>query len=325
MRVTRRTAMGRHLLLALMLANLNLPMIEAEVRQLGTYVASASAHAIRHTDAEDPANIHLLDENFRFVTMAGNASFSGDRAYVIDGNFLQAFDRNDLLTGPLTSLDVGTEILDVQAGNVFGEVFALTRNELKVLDLDDASGPRVLATLTVTNGQSRWGNLMVLFGNALYVADNALRGFRVIDVTTAAAPVEISRYTTSIKGVSNASKNPLTDLRRDGDSLAMVIGDALELITVDNLINPVTMTPSGSMKLRSADFALLHHGFAYVTDGARVSIFNAQPGSAGFLSEQHSFQANANITDLIVRGERLYLLCGMEGYEVWDISDYGPR
>ncbi len=318
---TGRVICGRGLLVALLVIAGGLPA-GAEVRHMGSYAASAAADAIRYTDAADPANIHLIEENFRFTTTAASAAFGDGLVFVTDENYLQVFDRGDLITGPAVSWDAGATLLDVEAGIIPGQVLLLTRNALQIVDLNGPTGPRVVSSLAANNQQVEWSNLLTVFGNTVYVADHWLKGFRVIDITDEFAPVEIATYTTAAKVPGNLGKSPVTDLRRDGNTLMLVVGGHVELVQPDNLLKPTQFTSLGSIKLSGTTAGALREGYAFVAAGATVRLIDVTPGSAGFMTEMLSFTANADITDLQLRRGRLYLLCGNVGYEIWDVSDY---
>ncbi len=302
-----------------------IPAAAAQVKRLGVYSPSALTEAVRHTEADNPASIYLLDENYRFTSGASNAAFGWKRAYIIDGQYLREFNKNDLVAGPLSSYDSGTALLDVQLAGAEDELVVLTRTALQIVRLGTPPNLQVLSSVSVSNSQPAWSRLLAAFGDTIYVADNALRGIRVIDASNVSAPTEVARYLSKAKVVGKPSSFTVTDLRREGSVLSFVVGGNLELVTVDNPLKPATMTTLGVSKFANTSRAVLKGGYAFLADGLTVHIVQATPGTAGFLSEVLRFDTSASITDLFARDGRLYLLCGKAGYEVWDISAYAPR
>ena len=327
MRVTARMAYGRGFFFCLLASSMISAPAGAEVRRVGSYAASAAAEAIRQTDAADPANIHLMNENFRFTTEAGSAAFKDGRAYVVDGQRLQMFDRYDLVTGPLLTYDAGAQLLDVETGHVPGEVLILTRTALKILNMSSASGSRiqVLSSTPVRNTQPVWGNLLTVFGSTVYVADQSIRGFRVIDISDSNAPRQIARYRSKAQGSAVPESDLVTDLRRDGKTLALIVGGAIDLVEADNPLRPRTLTSVGDARFEGVTLGAIKDGYAFLVGGSKVRVINTSSDTAGFLTEELTIAAGADITDVQIYRNRLYLLCGNQGYEVWDVSDYYPR
>ncbi len=315
---------GRAFLVGMTVIMVGSAAASAQVRRLGAYSPSAVTEALRHTDAEDPTRIFLLDENFKFSSAAANTAFGRDRVYVADGQVLLEFRSNSLVSGPIRTYNAGSVLLDVEVGRTDGQVVLLTRSALTVVDLNATPSPRVLSSLSVTNNQPVWGELIAKFGDTLYVADNSIRGFRVVDIHDPSAPAEVGRYTSKAKVIGKASSFTVTDLRRDGSTLSLVVGGDLELIRVDNLLSPSLFTSLGVARFPGITLGVLGGGYAFLIEGPTVHIVRATPGTAGFLGEALKFSTTVAITDLAVHRGRLYLLCGKQGYEVWDVSAYVP-
>lgn len=320
----RRVAFARIVLVAAVIHEMVMPAA-AQVRRLGTYTPSTAVEAVRHTDAEDPAHLFLLDENYKFATGAANAAYTWDRVYVIDGQFVREFRRHDLVSGPIQSYNAGTQLLDVEAAGSAGEVFILTRSALQLLDLHATPAPRVISSVPATNGQSIWSNLLATFGDTVYVADNSLRGFWVIDFSDPSSPKSLGQYTSKVKVTGNASRFNVTDFRMTGSILSLVIGGNLELIAVDNPSAVRKLSSLGLAKFASSSRGILGTKYAFLADGPAVRIIKAVPGESGFLTEVLRFDTSAAITDLFLHEGRLYLLCGKQGYEIWDVSAYEPE
>lgn len=295
-----------------------------QVRRLGTFVPPVQAEAIRHTDALNPTGIIPLDENYKFTSGASNAAFGRNRAYVVDGQFLLEFKRNDLVTGPLRLYNSGATLLDVEPASREGEVALLTRTAFHILDLTSGSSPRILSTVSISNTQPTWGKLLARFGDTFYVVDNSIRGFKALDAHNSPGPVVVTQYTSRAKVVGNPGKFTVTDLRRDGSVLSLVIGGTLEVISVDNLLRPNTLTSLGTARFQGVTLGLPRGSYEYLVNGSTVQIVKILPGTPGFLTEVLRFTTSATITDLFAHQGRLYLLCGKQGYEVWDIANYEP-
>jgi hypothetical protein len=296
--------------------------VRGQVNRLGVYQPSSTEEAVRHTDAEDPTAVYVLDENYKFATGSFNAAFTRNRAYVLDGQYVREFRRNDLIAGPIRSYNAGVQLLDVEAAGAPGHILLLTRSALQVVDLDGASSPRVVGSVSVSNSQPIWGALLAVFGDTVYVADNSLRGFKVVDVADPANPIVLAQHTSKAKATGQPSKFTVTDLRRHDRVLSLVVGGYLELIAPDNLLAPSQLTSLGLARFGSTSRAVLAGGHAFLADGLTVRVVNAAPGTTGFLSEVLKFEGGAAITDLFVQDTRLYLLCGKLGYEIWDVSAY---
>ena len=66
----------------------------------------------------------------------------------------------------------------------------------------------------------------------------------------------------------------------------------------------------------------LQSNFAFLADGSRVRIVDVRTDSPTFGQEIVNFDTGQPITALRQRGNRLYVVCGEQGYQVWDVSDY---
>jgi hypothetical protein len=323
MRVTSGTSVSRVVLTAALLIASSPPTI-AQVRRLGAYIPSTTVEAVRHTDAEDPVSVLLLDENYRFATGAANADYTWSRVYVIDGQFVREFRRHDLITGPIRSYNAGSLLLDVKVAGNEGELFLLGRTALQLVDLNATPAPRILSSVPVSNAQTTWGSLLATFGDTVYVADNSLRGFKVVDFSIPSSPAVLAQYTSKAKVTGNPSRFAVTDLHRNGTLLSLIVGNNLDLISVDSQRAPTVVTSLGVAKFAGSTRGVLGGGYAFLADGLSVHVVRATPGVAGFLTEVLRFDSSAAITDLFVREGRLYLLCGKQGYEIWDVSAYAP-
>ena len=156
--INRLQLVGRIALVVTVILSGETSGVSAQVTRLGSYSPSSTTEAIRHTDADNPALIFLLDENFRFGSGASNAAFGPERSYVIDGQYLKEFKSTDFLTGPTKSYNAGTALLDVALGSTGGEVLLLTRTSLRIVDMNASPSPKVLTSVSVSNTQPTWGS-----------------------------------------------------------------------------------------------------------------------------------------------------------------------
>jgi hypothetical protein len=296
------------------------PGLAQQATKIGEYSPATAGPSLSSTDATDPSNIQVLDfQATDFQAGAGRTTSQFNRIYVADGSFVRQFNRNNLAAGQLKEFAAPGEVVDIEEGSLLGQIVVLDRTGVHVVDFRTPS-PSILGTYPVSSQQSTWGNLVERFGDYLYVTDCSVPGFKILDISDPAAISEILAYPTSVPGGGNSSACA-TDIRLRNGVVSMVIRSSLELIHVEDFLYPVPV-PILAKSVPGLTEIELQNDVAFLADGKRVRIIDIRPASVDFGQEISNFMVGASITALKQRGNRLYVACGEQGYQIWDVSEF---
>lgn len=298
-----------------------IPGLAQQATKIGEYSPATLGPSLSSTDASDPSNIQVVDfQASDFQASAGRTTSQFNRIYVADGKFVRQFNRNDLAAGQLKKFVAPDDVVDVEAGSLLHHIVVLDRNALHVVDFRFPS-PAVVGSYPVSAQQSTWGNLVERFGDYIYVADCNVSGFKILDISDPTAITEVLSYSTSVTDDGSGPYSCATDIRLRNGRVSMVIRGAMELIHVEDFLYPVPV-PIMTRSLRGLTELELQTDFAFLADGKRVRILDIRTESGEFGQEVYNFNTGETITALKQRGNRLYVGCGEQGYQIWDVTDF---
>ena len=172
------------------------------------------------------------------------------------------------MTKYLDALDLTNPISPIYSSSVNLQVVSLERNgnvlyagtfddHLVTLDISDASQPKILASLTLSDLPAR----VHVFGNLLLVAD-ATAGLLIYDVSTPAFPVFLSQVT----GFASAN-----DVTLDGTTALVAADvDGLAMLDLSNPAQPHLISQTPSSRINPFD------NMAPPNQALSLSLYNGQ-------------------------------------------------
>jgi len=110
-----------------------------------------------------------------------------------------------------------------------------------------------------------------------------------------------------------------TDLHLEEEFVFLVAKSTVEVIHVGDLLYP-NPVPVKTVKVQGLVELEINNSMGYLADGSRVRVFDFLGGSPSFGEELVNFETGQPITGLKYRGEKLFVLCGELGYQIWDLT-----
>ena len=241
------------------------------------------------------------------VSGSKEIQFYNEYALVADSeNGLVIMDITDAIVPILATFDPGADLVtDVPLDSSHNYAYlANNANGVVVVDISNPAIPVLETTLTTTGSAIA----MNISENYLYVADGSA-GLQIYDLTIPSLPVAIG----SINTLDDA-----IDVEISGNYAYVTATNSLSIISILDKFNPQLVSTYTSNIDELSDIKL-SGDYAYLSNNSNLMIVNiTNPNSPSFTSTAAS---TSNTSGIEVYGNYAYLSIGVDGLEVFNISN----